>query len=407
LPHAEPGSEQVLVREVIVDVRRAVVGYGWSPESPPAANDDPRLFNQLRGGGPLAPVGSRTTFIRCTFEQMADGCLRLLDPHKSVLEISPQLRHTAEGIRIRGSLLAYAKASGFRLAFDASVLRPEYAAWLPMAACVCLDLDVLGEVQAEQLATYVARETAAVALVRNVGSDAQYERMKRAGATLFEGLWFARAPERGQADVQASQASVLQLLALVSRDAEVQDVENVLKRDPALSFKLLSFINSPGFGLSVEITSFRHAVMAMGMNRLMRWAALLLTASRPGGPAPAACTMAVVRGRMMELLAAGTLSPAQRDTAFLVGVFSMLDTLLGLPLAAALDRVRLPAEVVDALLHGRGPYAPYLMLTRSCEAGAGLTRHGSPDALGYAREQLNAIHLQSLLWADQLEHGPG
>ena len=402
---AAPVSELALVREFIVDAHRAVIGYGWAPQSPPAANDDPRLFTQLRSAGAQTPVGSRTIFIPCTFEQMADGCLRLLDPRKTVLEVSPLLRHTPEGIRIRGALLAYAKSSGFRLAFDHTVLRPEYAAWLPMASYVQLDMQTLGEAEAVQLARHVSLHTKAQALARNVSTDAQYEDMKGAGAALFEGLWFAKPPESPQARVLTSQASVLQLLALVSRDAEIGDIENVLKRDPALSFRLLSFINSPGFGMTIEITSFRHAVMVMGMKRLLRWAALLLTAKRPGGPAPAAGTIAVVRGRMMELLAADKLSPAQCDTAFVVGVFSMLDTLLGIPLAAAMDMVNLPADAVDAVLHGRGPYAPYLMLARSCEAGAGLAACASPDALGYTREQLNAIHLQGLMWADHFENG--
>jgi len=407
LPGAALSSEQALVREFIVDAQRSVIGYGWAPESPPAANDDPRLFIQLRSVGSHSPIGSRTTFLHCTFEQMADGCLRQLDPQKTVLAVPQLARHTPEGIHIRGSMLAYAKASGFRLAFDHSVLRPEYASWLPMASYVQLDMEALGDAEAENLARYVALQTKAAALARNVSTDAQYERMKNAGAALFEGLWFAKPPESSQARVLTSQASVLQLLALVSRDAEVSEIENVLKRDPALSFKLLRFINSPGFGMTVEITSFRHAVMAMGMNRLLRWAALLLTAPRPDGPAPAAGTMAVVRGRMMELLAADTLSPAQCDTAFVVGVFSMLDTLVGIPLASAMDMVNLPADAVEAVLHGRGPYAPYLMLARSCEAGAGLTAHGSPDALGYEREHLNAVHLQSLSWADHFEHGLG
>ena len=99
-------------------------------------------------------------------------------------------------------------------------------------------------------------------------------------------------------------ATIVQLINLVRREADLSDIEELIKKDPALSFKLLRMINSCGFGLSVEITSFRHAVMILGLNKLNRWATLLMTVARPGGAAPAAGSTAVVRGRLMELLAA-------------------------------------------------------------------------------------------------------
>ncbi len=79
--------------------------------------------------------------------------------------------------------------------------------------------------------------------------------------------------------------------------------------------------------------------------------ALLLTTSRAGGSAPAVGTMAVVRGRLMELLAAELLPPEECDNAFVVGVFSLLDTMLGLPMEQALESLALPEPVVEALLH--------------------------------------------------------
>ncbi len=158
------------------------------------------------------------------------------------------------------------------------------------------------------------------------------------------------------------------------QQASTADIEDLLKKDPSLSFNLLRFINSSGFGLSCEITSFRHAVMILGLKKLFRWAALLLTTSRKDGTAPAVGQTAVVRGRLMELLAAELLPKEECDNAFVVGVFSLLDSMLGMPMERALESVALPDSVQQALLHNQGVFAPFLELTRACESGETTTR---------------------------------
>ena len=162
---------------------------------------------------------------------------------------------------------------------------------------------------------------------------------------------------------------VIQFINLVRKQASTAEIEDLLKKDPTLSFNLLRFINSSGFGLSCEITSFRHAVMILGLKKLFRWAALLMTTSRAGGAPPAVGQTVVVRGRLMELLAAELLPPEECDNVFAVGVLSLLDTMLGVPLEKVLESVALPEPVMDALLRRTGVFAPFLELTIACESG--------------------------------------
>ena len=93
------------------------------------------------------------------------------------------------------------------------------------------------------------------------------------------------------------------LINLVRQQASTSDIEAVLKHDPSLSYNLLRFINSAGFGLQTQITSFKHAVMLLGLNRLFKWAVLLMTTSQRVDAPSAIGSTAVVRGRLMELLA--------------------------------------------------------------------------------------------------------
>ena len=208
---------------------------------------------------------------------------------------------------------------------------------------------------------------------------------------------------RGTRDaVRPAQATIIQLINLVRKQGEVSEVEELLKRDPTLSFTLLRYINSSGFGLSCEITSFRHAVMILGMQKLFRWAALLMTSSRAGEVPAAIGQTAVVRGRLMELLAAELLPREECDNAFVVGVFSLLDAMLGIPLKEALASVALPDSIVDALLHRKGVFAPFLTLTEACESGHDENFRLAADELQLSNQQVNWAHLQALNWAETL-----
>jgi EAL and modified HD-GYP domain-containing signal transduction protein len=135
-----------------------------------------------------------------------------------------------------------------------------------------------------------------------------------------------------------------------------------------LAFNLLRLINSASFGAHRKITSFKQAVMLLGLNKLFRWAAMLLTAAREGGPPPAVGQTAVIRGRLMELLAKHSLTDTDADLAFICGMFSMLDRMLGMPLPAALALIPVSESVSAALLHHEGILGELLILTKACES---------------------------------------
>jgi len=398
----------VIARPAIVDAQRAVVGYelfdrSTAQDAHTAASDAALLFNALSYGGAEALVGKLTVFINCTHESLAGGHLELVHPDKVVLEV-PTLPEgaTPEAIEACIAIFEGLKARGFRLAFDQQVLRRPYAAWLPMAAYIKLDVTAFKPELAAPLVQFARSYSQAEIVAEKVETAEQFQRMADLGVKLFQGYWFAKPSTVQAKTIRPSQATIIQLINLVRRQGSTAEIEDLLKKDPTLSFNLLRFINSSGFGLQCEITSFRHAVMILGLKKLFRWAALLLTTSRAGGSPPAVGTMAVVRGRLMELLAHELLSQEECDNAFVVGVFSMLDTMLGMPLESALNSVALPESVVEALLHGRGVFAPFLALTKACESGDEAAFAYNAEQLHLSNHQVNWAHLQALAWAESL-----
>ena len=404
---ADSNAYVMIARQPIVDGNRVVVGYELFDRSRQAnthtaASDVALVFNALTHAGSETLVGQVMIFVNCTHNSLAGGHLDLVHPDRLVLEIPPIEGNPPDEIDSRSQPLVALRKRGFRLAFNQSVLQPAYAAWQPLADFIKLDLSAIDPMQLPLLVQQAQARTSAQLIAEKTETAAQYEQLSGYGIGLFQGYWFAKPVLIKTRLIAPAQANVIQLINLVRNQASTDAIEDVLKKDAMLGFNLMRLINSSGFGLTREITSFRQAVMLLGLKKLFRWAALLLTASRAGGAPPAVGSTAVVRGRLMELLAAESMAPEECDSAFVVGVFSLLDAMLGVPMDKALELLSLPLTVVDALQRGVGPFAQLLELAKACESGddAGFVR--ATEGLHLSHRQVNLAHLGALAWADNL-----
>lgn len=401
-------SVSMIGRQAILNDKREVFGYELfdrttAADAHTAASDAALLFNALSYAGTEALVGRKLVFINCTHESLVGAHLELIHPDKVVLEVPCMPENaSAEEIAARLPIFEALRQKGFRLAFDQNLLRRAYVSWLPMASFIKLDMLTFPLANAEALVKFARTHTTAQIVAEKVESKEQFEVMHELGVKLFQGFWFAKPDVVQTKTIRPSQAAIVQLLNLVRNQASTAEIEDLLKKDPTLSFNLLRFINSSGFGLSCEITSFRHAVMILGLKKLFRWAALLMTTSRAGGSIPAVGQTAVVRGRLMELLASEMLPPDETDNAFVVGVFSLLDVMLGMPMDKALSSIALPQPALDALLEKKGVFAPFLELVLACENGDEEAFARTSEALHLSNHQVNWAHLQALAWADNL-----
>ena len=198
-------------------------------------------------------------------------------------------------------------------------------------------------------------------------------------------------------------AQIVRVLNLVRGNADIREIEKALKYDVTLSYKLLRYINSVGFGLSCEIQSFRHAVTILGYDKLNRWLSLLLVTASKDPAAPALMQTAIARGRFMELVGKSYFDRAQLDNLFIAGTFSLLDILLGANLKTALDQMHLPDAINDALLKREGIFAPFLELAFACERDEVDTLAALAGELELSSTTVNHAQIEALAFADSLQ----
>lgn len=212
------------------------------------------------------------------------------------------------------------------------------------------------------------------------------------------------APVAGARMAVASDVQVvMELIQGVDKELPVSRLDGILKRDPTLAFRLLRYLNSPAFGLSAEISSFSHAIMMLGYQRLKRWLALLLTTSSKSANARPLMHAAVRRGLMLEELARSNGDDEMRGEMFFCGVFSLLDRLLQQPFSDLLSNLPVPERVRQTLLGEGGPYLPYLDLVRAVEQEAVFDIRECSEKLLLNPAEVNRALLVALRGARQLE----
>jgi len=237
--------------------------------------------------------------------------------------------------------------------------------------------------------------------VRTVG---EMETAFRSGATAVLGWPIDDViQESGKPADQPALQVIVQLIDQVHREEDIEVLENTLKHDPPLAYKLMRYINSPAFGLSVEISSFRHAIMILGYQRLKRWLALLLaTASKDPNMKPVMFA-AVRRGLFMEELARVSGDDDMRNELFICGVFSLLDRMFRQPFSELLKTIPVPERVYQALADQTGPYEPYFKLVRAMEGNDVFDIKDAAGQLMMGFDDINQALLKAMQSAAQLD----
>jgi len=394
-------------RQPILDDKQQIMGYELLFRHSATAvdavfEDDLKacarvLVNTLSDMGAQWLLGDKLAFINVNEEMLHSDMLELLPPKRTVLEILETVPATEAVVQRCMEL----REQGFLIALDDHVPTPELAPLLSCADFVKIDIAALGLEAAAKIHAELKSLPLKI-VAEKVETRQQFEACKQMGFHYFQGYYFAHPETLTAKVINPSYAAVLDLLNLVSKDAETKDVENGFKRDPALSFKLLRYINSVGFGLSCEIQSIRHALSILGTKQLYRWLTLLMVTAGEHTAPPALMKTAITRGRLTELLGESYFEKTDRDNLFIVGVFSLLDAMLEMPMDQVLEKVLLPDQVTDALLTQEGIYGPFLQLAIACEDADRNRVKMLADSLQFDPTKINDCHIAALAWVEGL-----
>ena len=357
-------------------------------------------FTELSTNNALGPYRA---FINVDHDLLFSDLIEALPPQLVVIEILESVEPTAE-VTARCQQLC---DMGFSLACDDVVqVEDAYRPLLALTDIIKVDITTLNTDQLRDLVAKL-KPFGKKLLAEKVESLEQVSFCQSLGFDLFQGYYFAKPTIIVGKKLNPSQLALLRLLGLVMEDAETSEIETAFKLEPGLTINMLRLTNSVSSGLSTKITSLRHAITILGRRQLQRWLQLLIYTNPKGGAQGVnpLLQLAATRGRLMELLAE-RLVPRNRefaDQAFMVGIMSLMPTLLSMAMEEILNQLPVAQRVKQALIEKNGQHGLLLLLAEATEGAA-------PEVLQEALQRLPAISAdflgtcltQALSWANNL-----
>lgn len=310
-------------------------------------------------------TGQARAFVNLDELGLRLGAPRLLPPDRIVVEILETVTPTDEIVKICREL----RAAGYVLALDDFVDTPPLAPLVELAQFLKVDFQLLDAAERERIARKYGNGAIAL-LAEKVETENELAEARHLGFSYFQGYFFCRPSMIETRDIPGSKLVQLELLSAIAAPAlDYAAIEQLLKREPSLLYRLLRYLNSPMLGLRTQVHSVRHALSLLGEQEFRRWASIYAIVAMSSGKPPELVRTAVTRAYFCEELATAAGMPEKKSSLFLMGLLSISDALLSKPIAEVLCSIPVEQEVKTALVGGenrfRNVYELLLALERA------------------------------------------
>lgn len=409
--------EFYLGRQPILDRNQTLFGYELlfrnEPVGPAHVSDELRstaaVIAHASQLGMERTIGDGFGFVNVDADVLMTDIFSFLPPQRVVLEISSNVQPTPELVVRMQELISH----GFHFALhdvaadSDSRLETSLPALLPLVHYVKMDVHHTPLSTLMKLAPRFHQERKKL-VAEKVETREEFKNALDLGFDYFQGYYFSRPVIMSGKKLSPSQLSVMELMTLVTSDADNPEIERAIKRDVSLALNLLRLVNTPAVGARQRIDSLSQALNLLGRRQLQRWLQIMLYAepSKRGHSMTPLLMLATTRGRLLELLAA-KLRPTDRhaaDVAFTVGIMSLMDTLFGIPMYEILGQIPVIDPVAAALLDRAGFYGELLKLAESLERIEELDHQIVPTLrqLAMSTDELVELELAAFEWSDNV-----
>jgi len=399
-----PPNPRFVARQPILSQDEKVFGYeilfrdgveDYFRSNDPEAASRSTLDTSLLMGLDVLSDGRRA-FINCTRDMLLKDYMTLLPSSQAVAEIL----ETVEPDDLVMAACQRLKAAGYMIALDDFTENDPRHSLTDFADILKVDVR---NTTPEQRIGLVKRygPWKCRLLAEKVETREEFLAAKKAGFLYFQGYFFRRPETMKAHEIAANRLNYVRMLQVVSKpELEPREIENAIKGEASLCYRLLRYLNSAAFGFANEIHSVRHALSILGEREVRRWVRLVVTLAAGQNRSSELVSSALVRARFCELL-----SPKvqhEDSDLFLLGLLSLMDSILQIPMAEVLDSVPIDQETKEVLL-GRGTRLRPLYQLMLAQESADWQGVGTlAKSLSLRESEVAETYWQAMQWARQM-----
>jgi len=397
-----------VARQPIFDAHQAVYGYellyrSGSANAYEGTDGSQASLSVIRNAflmaGPEVLTGRKKAFINFTKDLLVSGVALSLPNDRTVVEILEDLEPDEPSLKACRDL----KEAGFTLALDDYTLaNTTQDAFLQIADIVKVDFKLTPEQDRGKVIQRLSQYSKQF-LAEKVETRQDFKDAVTKGYALFQGYFFSKPVMVSGKDIPTIKLNYMEMVREVNRrELDFFQLEKVIKQDPSLCYTLLNYINSAYFGLREHITSIRHAMVLLGESEVRKWASLVLFTFIGKDKPSEVIVTSLIRAKMCEALTPHVGLKGAESELFFVGMFSLLDVLIGRPLSEIVKSMHLSAEVKNALLGIKNKYRDIFELVINYQSGNWEKFLKSINKLSLNQTIVPKLYLESVEWADQI-----
>jgi c-di-GMP-related signal transduction protein len=404
---AVQATDLFVARQPIFDASNRLFAYELlfrsGPENYFAATGDPGVpTSRVISSGMFIGLGTlasgKPAFVNFGREALLSDLCYALPPTGTVVEVLETVAPDEEIVAACRRL----KATGYRIALDDYEDRPEWEPLVALADFIKLDVLATPRIRCAALARrFRARGLAVVA--EKVETREAFAESAAFGCTHFQGYYFSRPTVVRSRTVPGYRLNYLRLLhALNGPDADIPQLEEIVKKEVSLSFRLLQRANSAAFGFRQTTQSLRHALVLLGEREIRMCATIWALANLAKDTPSEVVVSSTLRARLCELLAPAAGLGALAGDLFLVGAFSMLDVILERPVEDVLAELPLSADAHAALCGRPNALRSVLEVVMAYERGHWEEAAAIAAQAGIDDRELPDLYVRALEWTREV-----
>jgi c-di-GMP-related signal transduction protein len=405
-PVPKPGT-QFVARQPILTADEKVFGYellfrdgveDFFRSSDADAASRSALSTSMLIGLDVLCNGSRA-FVNCTRDVLLKDYITLLPSGQTVVEVL----ETVPADDLVVAACRRLKESGYMIALDDFAVNDPREVLTDLADIIKVDLRATSATEACAMVKRYGPWRCRM-LAEKVETREEFVATKKDGFLYFQGYFFRRPEILTAHEIPANRLNYLRMLTAVSQpELDVREIENLVKSEASLCYRLLRYLNSAAFAFATEIHSVRHALSILGEREVRRWIRLVATLGAGQGKTSDLVLAALVRARFCELLSP-KIQHGDSDL-FLMGMLSLMDTILEIPMRQVLDNISIDQESKAVLLGGASRLRPFYQLMLARESGEWKAVSELSTQLDLSESDVADSYWQALEWARAVSAG--
>ncbi len=354
------------------------------------------LINSFLVIGTDSLTGGRRAFINFTEQTLKTNLAYFFPKEVLIVEILETVPITDEIIAIARKL----KSQGYKIALDDFVFSDEYSELLPYADIIKVDFLNTTTFERIQIHNAISRFNIKL-LAEKIETHEDFHEALSLGYSYFQGYFFSKPEIIESKDIPIYKLNYLEILQQIHKeDVDFGKLEEIIKRDVSLSFKLLKFINSASFGFSSQIGSIRQALSLLGIREFKNWLSFVVLHSIAMDKPQELIVTSLIRAKFAELLATPSYLKSNASECFLMGLFSLVDAFFDKDKKEILPELPLADNIKNAILDNEGPYADVYQFITAYEKGNWEMVNTLSHDMQIPAQQVAQAYRTSIEWAN-------